>query len=211
MPHVEYEHNGEKWPSVTEVTSLLSKPALYRWYAEKGWDECERIKNESTEYGRDMHAAIEAYFRGEPIADKFTGLVSDLYREWIKPNNVEVLALEEHLVSEKLRYHGTPDLVCKVNGINTIVDFKSNNRLYHEMVLQPVGYRLLWNETHPLVDQAILVRIDKKSGKIHPTVYTDLHQYDSVFLGLRHVWNFVNKRGDFECLRTSSRKSKRSS
>lgn len=206
MPHQEYtDKDGNNWPSVTTITSLLAKPALYSWYGKVGNAEAKRIKDESTAFGRDVHGGVEAYLKGEKYLNETEAahqLVAG-FVEWFEKQNIKPVAIEEHLKSTEHRYHGTFDFVAEVNGVLTLCDLKTNNAIYDEMVLQLTGYHILWNENQQTLpcNDGLIIRLDKKTKKVYTKEYKYLDRYDGVFLGLRTVWEWSNKQGEFSWLK----------
>ena len=67
------------------------------------------------------------------------------------------------LVSERFKYGGTIDLYCKLDGVYTLVDFKTNaSGIYPEMMTQSAGgYRLLLEENGKPVGKVIILRLGK--------------------------------------------------
>jgi hypothetical protein len=59
------------------------------------------------------------------------------------------LFTEVSLASDQHRYRGTIDYVGFVNGQLSIVDWKTSDRVYPEMLLQLAAYGNLWDENHP--------------------------------------------------------------
>jgi hypothetical protein len=135
------------YPSVTTVLSVLAKPSLDDWklnqVAERAYSNppqdaenvstySRRIINgafeqvgEAAGLGTNIHAAIEAHFKGEPVPDEMQAYVRPtvalLEREGIK-----LLQHELRLVNTSDGYAGTTDAVM-LDRISQqgILDFKS--------------------------------------------------------------------------------------
>jgi hypothetical protein len=75
------------------------------------------------------------------------------YRAWRTRVWLDPIAIEEALVSERLQYGGTPDLVAWAGNRRGIKDFKTSTEVYLEHLLGLAGHMGLWNENFP--DQPI--------------------------------------------------------
>jgi hypothetical protein len=145
-------------PSVTWICGFYPKGiAFYKWLADKGWDEAEAIKSAAGDKGSRVHLAIEMILNGEEfkidtkVMDKTSGEMTELtleelicvksfcdWRDEVKP---EVLATEITIFSENHGYAGTVDLICKIDGVMYVVDFKTSKQVWMEHELQVSAYR----------------------------------------------------------------------
>lgn len=79
-----------------------------------------------------------------------------------------------------------------------ITDWKISNNDDRFRILQLAGYaQAYYEETGEKVEKGFVVRIDKE-GKIHEKVIDNLWKYVPIFLALRKVYDFVNRKGKFE-------------
>ena len=75
MPHQEYiGTDGQKWPSATELTSLLPQPWLMAWYRSavkkhkwRGWQLCKAQSKRGTIIGSEVHGLIEGFITKSPL------------------------------------------------------------------------------------------------------------------------------------------------
>lgn len=68
----------------------------------------------------------------------------DGFWKWKNKNKVKVIAMEHEVVTDT--YGGRLDLVCELNGVITLVDFKTGKSSYYETwKYQLAGYRQAWN------------------------------------------------------------------
>src|SRR4029077_10862660 len=112
MPHTPFiGPDGKDWPSVTEVGDVLAKPALYRFYADNGWDGAEQIKHDSAAIGQEFHDGIFHRFNGTttPISLQAEQMVDEFFDEFVKPYQVVPIALEQKVINHAKRYHGSFD------------------------------------------------------------------------------------------------------
>ena len=152
--------DGELVPSVTNVISILDKPALPRWSAKmvaetayrmrhalSEMDESEAVdmlkgspwskSKRAADRGTDIHGYLEAHLNGWHIDDLSPD--AEPYRAaadaWLEANSgIEVVATE--LTVFNPAYAGTMDLVCRLDGRLTIADFKTSKQIYDEAALQ---------------------------------------------------------------------------
>lgn len=158
-------------PSVTWIAGFWPKGVqFYKWLADKGWDEAEAAKSAAGDKGSKVHLAIEMILNGEEfridtkVLNKTTEQLEELsyeellcvksfcdWREEVKP---EVLATEIVIFSEVNGYAGTVDLVCKIEGVPYVIDFKTSKQVWREHELQISAYRTaLENGENPLFDK----------------------------------------------------------
>ena len=128
-----YDIAGERLPSVTTILSRTKdQRKLDEWKAKVGEQRAEEIKNLSSRRGTAMHKFIESYLlqqgyedltevglEARPMANKVIEIGLAPVEEWY---GTEVTLFYPGL------YAGATDLVCKHNGLDSIVDFKQANK-----------------------------------------------------------------------------------
>ena len=120
--HHIYRLNGVEIPSVSE----LMKPLKDTCYAGVGAKTLENAANKGTS----VHNSIENWikFGIEDVPAEHRGSF-DGFREWWDRYQPEVLASEMKIYHKLLQYGGTIDLLCIIDGLVTLVDFKTTYRL----------------------------------------------------------------------------------
>ena len=86
---------------------------------------------------------------------------------WIENFKVRIIATEIHLVCEQWQFGGTPDAVGYVGNDFCLLDWKTSNGVYTDMLVQLAAYRHLWNTNHPehqLTGGSHLLRFAKTHG-----------------------------------------------
>lgn len=139
-------------PSVTWICNSYPKGVeFYKWLASKGWDESQAIKNEAGEKGSCVHSLIEKLLKGgtvecdelyngrEITVDEYEAVIS--FKDWYEETQPEVVSVEKSFFNEEDGYAGTVDLVCKIDGENWIVDFKTSSYIWMSHKLQLSSYR----------------------------------------------------------------------
>lgn len=200
---------GIRIPSVTQVIGCMDKPALYAWYGKYGNEECNRIKNESAEFGTAVHDLIDKYItKTDPLAtvpDTMVGKCFQNFREWYDNSGMEVISAEpeDAVYSKRYNFQGTWDFIGTRKGILLPADWKTSNQLYPTVGLQLAAYAQLYGENQGWEDSEIFkkfpdglgVRIDKKTAKVYEKVYDGLGFYFEVFKHLIHVYEFHTNTG----------------
>ena len=130
-----YSVDGKKLPSVTTILGATkdqeSIDALARWREKVGEEGAERIKNEASAMGTEMHLVIEKYIEGEgylnltekgnrarKMAHTILKNLDPLSQVW---GNEISLAYPE-------KYAGATDCVGVMNDKPTIFDWKQTNK-----------------------------------------------------------------------------------
>jgi len=151
--------DGQRVPSVTTILGELAKPSLIHWawnLGTKGIDY-RTFRDDLASIGTLAHGMILAHLKNEKLETRdYTASQIDLaencflkYLEWEKQHQVEPLRVEEPLVSESLRFGGTPDFYGKIDGLITVMDFKTGKAIYDEYWYQLAGYGRLVSENMP--------------------------------------------------------------
>ena len=128
-----YEVAGYRLPSVTTILGRTKNQQFLKdWKAKVGEQEAERIKNLSSKRGTAMHKFLENHITGVGY-DDLTGIGQEAKPMAQKIIEEGLLPVEEYYGSEVTLYYpglyaGSTDLVCKHNGLDTIIDFKQANR-----------------------------------------------------------------------------------
>lgn len=165
--HQKYIHRetGKPVPGATTIIGVLgyNKNVLMRWAAKEaaaGRDPFA-VRDVAASIGTLAHAMIEEHY-GEmgwieprPL-DRSEYAPADIdkaetaflaYLEWEGRQDIEVLEAELQLVHPHYYYGGTIDMLCKLNGRRTMVDFKTSKGVYPDHVIQLAAYRTLIVDT----------------------------------------------------------------
>jgi hypothetical protein len=143
--------------------------------ATEGVSEAERIRKEAAEIGTTIHALIEAYLLntlGKPGNPDVIALMVvdppqvaiDAFNQfliWSDSVDLRPLEIECHVQHDHYGYAGKFDLYGTVNGVPTIIDFKSSKAIWPESWLQLVAYREAALSMGMVAEQALIVRIPK--------------------------------------------------
>jgi hypothetical protein len=198
-----YKIDGERYPSVTTVLSMLEKSGLATWRGHVGNQEADRISKEATDYGTAIHALVETVNRGQRCqldADEQRYVAP--YTAWFDEFVSTCVAAEKLLVSRRFRYAGTTDAIVVMRGDQTasIVDFKSSKTdlAQREWALQTAAYALAAEEDDIEIGRRIIVRIPKNDPeRLYLTEFPEDELLDDqrAFLAVLKVWRWHELRG----------------
>ena len=138
-----YTIDGSWYPRVTKIMEIKAKPALYKFYAEVGFEEGEEIKAKSASEGTLIHEAFEAILIGQsPTIDPSIAPAITAATEFIKTNkiHVEPTFVERRVVNYEHRYAGTIDALALIGGKFGILDIKTSLSIYRDYNLQTAAY-----------------------------------------------------------------------
>ncbi len=198
--------NGNEYPSVTTILSVIAKPALIAWSAKveremvmnvsaqlyedtSGTPKMSRMAYMNTlqtrlgkekahskelakagDLGSQAHSLIEWSLQasmmeqpGPPpkVQDKATWAFM-AWEDWKKSVNLKPVHIEQTVWSDRYGYAGTMDLLAYVNGVLTVLDWKTGKAVYPEAHLQNAAYRHAIREMgHGDPAQGLIVRLPK--------------------------------------------------
>ena len=181
--HIRYKVDGKAVPGVTTVIGLRAKPALVKWANNLGLAgiDSSRYTDDKASIGTLAHQMILDHFmeRKTDTADYTPNQVDAAensllsFFEWEKGKTITPVLIEAPLTST-IGYGGTIDLYAVIDGVRTLVDFKTGSGIYDEHFYQLAAYRQLITETGETVEQARILNIPRSEDeKFKEEVYTD--------------------------------------
>lgn len=205
--HVRYKlQNGTVVPGTTTITGLLNKPQLVKWANDLGLEGIDSSKytDESARIGTLAHAMIEADLKGEApdlraYSPEQVSLAENAclsWFEWKKQHEIVPVAVETQYVSETLKYGGTVDCYCMLDGKATLLDFKTSKAIYQEYFVQLAAYRNLLTEIGLPVEETRILRVgrDETEGFEERSV-SDTRKYFEIFRRLLDVYYLKKELG----------------
>lgn len=224
MAHTPTFIDGKTKPSVTETLGIIGKPFLWTWYKRevakygwRGWVKCDAISNRGKRVGTHMHGFIEEGLGGPAYTPwmyedrkilepnrriQLAHTLANLVLKWLKDNKIEVVKMEQKLISREDMFGGTFDAVLRFGGILIIADWKSSNQMDKWYAVQVSAYIKAWNENNPndLIDTGVVVRADKKAKKPYLQIvqYNGTARYYKLFKALREIYDFDRGQGEWE-------------
>lgn len=197
----------KEYPSVTWKAGCYPKGIGYfKWLAEHGWDESQAIMREAGEKGSRVHHAVEMLLLGNEVnmddelpnndgdmaqitLDEYECIMS--FVDWFndlkqKGHTLEIIAIETTVFNEKHMYAGTIDLLCKIDGVLTIIDFKTGQYIWVSHEIQLSAYKQTFPDGEQPEKMAILqlgYRKNKRKWK-----YTEIEDKFDLYLVADRIW-----------------------
>jgi hypothetical protein len=210
--HTRYRNEeGKIVPSVTTIIGSnlgWNKGPLIAWARREALagNDPEKQKDEAADIGTLAHALIEEYITDKAPHLEIVPVDRDLYsphnleqaenafdafKVWEEKYNVDITdertRSEERLVSEWFQYGGTLDLIAPIDGVLSLIDFKSTNAVYPEHRIQLAAYQWLYEEHYGISPPTHLLQIGKEEPTFHHYQYPDLSSEFAVFKALIHI------------------------
>lgn len=175
--------DGTIVPSVTTIIQELgwNKNALVAWARREALagNDPNKVRDQAADVGSLVHALIEAHFKGTEVdlskyseqnINKAKTCFSN-FLKWKENHIQEVWYSELQLVSETYRYGGTIDFVGLIDGVPSLMDFKSSSGVWPEYKIQVAAYQNLFSENFaPARLQGHLLQLDKNGDGFHHVV-----------------------------------------
>lgn len=159
--------SGNKYPSITSVTGLLSEESVHAWRKRVGFEEANRISARASSRGTRIHTLCEHYLLDTP---KTPALFDEELFNKITPyldkiDNIH--CLETRLYSDHLQSAGTVDCIAEYEGTLSVIDFKTSSRVKDESdiegyFLQTSAYAVAFEERTgiPVSSLVIIMGVD---------------------------------------------------
>lgn len=123
---------GKKYPSITTVLGELSKDGIKQWRAKVGEAEANKISTQASVRGTAVHKLAEDYLNNNPDWQQGAMPANIFSFNTIKPildarvNNI--WKQEIPLYSDRLEIAGRVDCIAELDGVLTIIDFKTSRK-----------------------------------------------------------------------------------
>lgn len=205
--HIVYKTpDGTRVPGATTITGLLNKPHLVKWANNLGLEGIDSSKytDEAAAVGTLAHEMVQAHLQGfEVDTSMYSPIQVDLasnavlsFLEWQSRHTIQPIICETPMVSAKLRFGGTVDCYCLLDGVPTLLDFKTGKAIYDEYFVQVSAYKeLLLEAGHP-VERVQILRIgrDETEG-FEERAITDTTKYFNIFANLLDIYYIKKQLG----------------
>lgn len=158
--------DGNVYPSITTVLSVLSEDAISDWRTRIGQEEAQKISEHACNRGTDLHSVLEAYLKNETLIfpedpkSRVKIMFKRMKRVLTKVDNI--VAQEIPLYSDRLKVAGRCDCIAEYNGILSVVDFKGATKAKRKdwiksYFLQTTGYSLMLEERTGMKAEQIVI------------------------------------------------------
>ena len=204
-----FDTDGTPYVSVTNVLSVIDKPALRWWFgheiylamvknptlAEQEAMASPYQKSDSAKTrGTTVHSIVEAYTHTKEhiktIPTEFAGYAKAFYN-WVEDNDIEIQEHEHTVISKKYGYAGTLDLLVKNRQSKKtfIIDVKTGKDIYPEAFLQLSAYKQALSEDNHHVDHTAVLLLNEEGTYRFGQGEDELE----AFLACKRLWEWKNK------------------
>ena len=170
--HIIYKNEeGKRVPGVTTFIGILNKPALVPWANNLGLQgiNVKDYVDDKAGIGTLVHEMMFCDLKNEKVdTSYYTAIQIEIaknsfkkYLNWKKKHTIESIVLEYGMVSEKYQYGGTIDNYCLLDGIPTLIDYKTSKAIYSEMFIQVAAYKQLLREHEHKVKNVAILRVGR--------------------------------------------------
>ncbi len=137
--------------------------------AVSGVKAADREKQRAATIGTAVHAGIEWHLRTrlgedagpEPHLPDAAAWAVESWKDWAAKVALQPQAIERTVYCIECGYAGTLDLYARVEGIPTVLDWKTGRAIYPEAFLQNVAYRHAARRLGMPSRQGLIVRLPK--------------------------------------------------
>jgi hypothetical protein len=208
-----HDEDGNYFPSATTLLEAYPKPyQLIQWMKEMG-SKADEIRDNAGRRGSTVHQLTEDYDHGmdctllddngRPKYSLEEWNMFERYVEFSENHKPEHIMIEQTIVSNKLKFAGTLDRVCIIDGKRYLLDIKTSNGIYNSYWLQLAAYKELYlgiaEDMAPIEGVAILwlnakTRTHGKNGVIQGPGWQMVTKDDtapdwSLFKAVQQLWN----------------------
>ena len=129
---------GQRYPSVTTVTGLLTRDHIKLWRERVGAEEANKISSVAARRGTKMHSLFEQYLRQDEEL-VFENILDESMFNAVQPvlDNITPIALEAGMWSDSLQMAGQVDCVGVWDNELCIIDFKTSAKYKEEYMADP--------------------------------------------------------------------------
>ncbi len=188
-----YEIDGRRYPRVTTILGIISKPGLWQWRLTVGATEADRISREAAERGTAVHRLCE-----DLDAHRLAFCPDDLepfvtaYRGWRDRHVAEVVASERVVVHARHRYAGQLDRVYRLtDGTLALADLKTSKSRDGTWPLQLAAYASALAEMGEPVTRRMVVHLpSNRLGVVEAIDYPDHDVDDRAWRACVRLWRY---------------------
>ena len=141
---------GVYYPSVTTILQYMPKNKFFESWLKDVGHNADLIMRRAGKQGTQVHEACEKLILGEEVSwmddygnAKYSQIVWEMilkFHEFWTTHKPELISAEEFVWSDKHKYAGTADIVCKMNGEIWLLDIKTSNSIHKSYDLQLASY-----------------------------------------------------------------------
>lgn len=186
--HQSYFLEGKEVPSVTTILGIINKPYLLKWANNLGL----RGKSLADEnkytlgIGSLFHAKIEGLLKNVEVdtfgytkeQKEMAEVCFNKFLKWKKSKKIKVIYVEKSFVSSR-GYGGTIDAFLEIDGVPTIIDWKTSKAISSDYYIQLSAYIQLLEDNGKEPEQVAILRTPKDDSNAEYVVFNAKEVKDS--------------------------------
>ena len=169
--------DGQQYPSITTVLSILNEEHIQKWRARVGDEEANKISYRASTRGTAVHSLLEKYVDNDPnhlegFMPNVIGSFQDV-RPILDRCLTTVYAQEAPLYSQHLGVAGRVDCVGVWDGKPSIIDYKTAAKPKRKdwitnYFIQCCAYAIMWEERtgQAITQLVILIAVDGSEPQV---------------------------------------------
>ena len=182
---------GNNYPSITTVLSILSRDSIAKWRKRVGDDEANKISHRASTRGTAVHEICEKYVNNDPDYNKTTSINPDTGETTLVPYTPDLIqsfldlkpildsrlslvyAQEAPLYSNHFGVAGRVDCVGIFDGKLSIIDYKTAKKPKQakwitNYFMQETFYAIAWEELTgmPITQLVTIVSVDQHEPQV---------------------------------------------
>ena len=160
-------------------------PEWMKWAHEEAHKEPKKILREAADLGTRVHLAIDAYITNTlpETMDEDVKIPFNNFMQFVFEHDIKFICGDLAIMSAKYKVGGRMDALAMVDGILTLLDWKTANGIRDDVALQIGGYNKGMKETLGIgAKRGITVRFGKENAKEFETKEVNLAKAESAFL-----------------------------
>jgi hypothetical protein len=190
----ELSAGGQPYPPSWFAAALAAKLGTVKAH--------QRTLAKAGDIGHEAHQAIEWLLRTalgaeagpKPVISAPAMIAVQAFKAWALRVSLKPILIERIVYSKQHRYAGTLDLLARVDGVLTMIDFKTGKAVYDESFLQAAAYAAALEEMgYREPSQSLIVRLPKVAGDPPVEVVSVPPRAEllPVFLATRALWEWT--------------------
>ena len=182
-----YRLDGVILPSVTQIMRPLSD--------EKYKDIDQDVLEAAAQRGTAVHSACEFFgLHGAEEIEPEYQMYFDAFLAWNREHDVKYIKTEQAIWHKQLLYAGTLDLIASVDGVLTLVDYKTTYKINDMLTSVQLEAYLRALESHGGgADEKAILQLRKNGTYCYKTYPAhDLEAWD-VFTSLLKIRAYIDK------------------
>lgn len=208
----QYTIDGRRYPRVSTILGVISKPGLESWRQRVGIEEAQRISQDAAGFGTAFHAAaalMDDTFPEweESVADAELRPALRAYQVWAIENVSAIYAIEKTVHHARHLFAGTLDRVFRLrDGRLVIGDFKTGKSVDGTYRLQLTAYAEAWEEMgyEPVAGRLILHIPRERPGELRVIEYDDDQRDRLAWRACLRLWRWMGRhQHDYKQTRVS--------